>query len=175
MLHHLAMEQGDNLENRLVDRQRLLARRRLVDEGANLMDDAAGAIAVLNDTIERPPERLQIWRLGSQPAQSGLGIGDGDADGLVWLCLDPTGRTNPRKGVEKIAFSILIFRDKSGTINSARPKNFARSYMATITKRSLQARFCAATAARKPLYHGRPGGVRKIRQKMCITKCLMPG
>jgi hypothetical protein len=55
------------------------------------MDDAAGAIAVLNDTIKREPERLEIRRFGAQPAQRGLRIGDGCADGLVDLMGDGGG------------------------------------------------------------------------------------
>src|ERR1700722_7511854 len=77
------MEQGDDLENCLVDRQRFLARRRLLDEATDSADNLARPTAILDDATKRLSRLLQICRTGNYPAQSGRGTDDPPRDRLV--------------------------------------------------------------------------------------------
>ena len=82
------MGQGDDLEDRVLDRHAVLLRRRFLDQRTNPADDLARSIAVVHDTAKRPPGLLQIGPLYAQPAQSGIGVGDRGGDRLVHLMGD---------------------------------------------------------------------------------------
>ena len=85
VLRRLATGQRNDLEDRVVDRHALPPCRRLLDEGTDPADDVARSLAVLQDTTERLPDLLEIRRLGAQPAQSRIGVGDRRRDRLVDL------------------------------------------------------------------------------------------
>ena len=57
--------------------------RRLFDESANPADDGACPVAVPDNAVERLPDLIQIRRVGAQPAQRRLGVGDRSGDRLV--------------------------------------------------------------------------------------------
>ena len=57
--HHFATGQGNDLEDRFVDLQAILPWRRLLDEGADPVDDLAGSIAALDSATERLPDLLE--------------------------------------------------------------------------------------------------------------------
>src|SRR5690242_16891866 len=82
VLRDFATGQYDDLKYSFVDLQAILPWGCLLDKGTDPADDLGGSIAFLDDTIERLPDLLQIWRLGAQPAQGGMGIGDCRRDRL---------------------------------------------------------------------------------------------
>src|SRR4029077_10095235 len=66
-------------------------RRRLLDKGADPVDDVARSFAVLNDLAERLPRLLQIGRAATQPAQSGPGV-DGRCGDWLFHFMGDRGR-----------------------------------------------------------------------------------
>ena len=88
MLEHFASGQRDHFEDGFVEVKPILPRRHLVDEGPDAADDVAGALAVLDDTAEGGANLVEIGRLGAQPAQGGLRVGNRRGDRLVDLMGD---------------------------------------------------------------------------------------
>src|SRR3546814_4827734 len=67
---------SDLLNDRFVELQGILPRGLLLDESTDAADDLGRTPSVLDGTTKRLPDLVQIWRLGTQPAQGRLGIGD---------------------------------------------------------------------------------------------------
>src|SRR3546814_8146499 len=76
VVHHFATGQGKDLNDRFVELQGILPRGLLLDESTDAADDLGRTPSVLDGTTKRLPDLVQIWRLGTQPAQGRLGIGD---------------------------------------------------------------------------------------------------
>src|SRR5262249_48904945 len=64
VLHQLATGQGNDFQDDFVDLDVTLPWTLLLpDEGTELADDVAGALAVLDNTVERLAGLVHIWRL----------------------------------------------------------------------------------------------------------------
>src|ERR1700730_18103178 len=61
----------------------LFPRWHFLDERANAGDDFAGSLSVLDNSLEGLTRLLYIRRMGSEPAQSSICIGDYSRDRLV--------------------------------------------------------------------------------------------
>src|SRR5260221_14575994 len=99
VLHHFAMGQGNDLEDRFVDLQAILPRGHLLDEGVYPADNVAGSTAVLDDLIEGVLNFLQIRRSAAKPAQSRIGVGDHSGDWLVDFMRNRGRKLPDRKSV----------------------------------------------------------------------------
>src|SRR6201999_1533744 len=78
-----AMGKGHDFEDRVVDCDGVLSRRRPLDERTDTPDDLARATAIPYDKSERLAHLVNIWRLQAQPTLGGFGVGDRRRDRLV--------------------------------------------------------------------------------------------
>ena len=69
VFHHFATGQGNDFEDDFVDLDVIFPWKLLLNEGTDAADDLAAALAVLDNTVERLPDLVQIRRLAVQPAQ----------------------------------------------------------------------------------------------------------
>src|SRR3546814_17011984 len=80
VFHHFATGKGNDLNDRFVELQGILPRGLLLDESTDAADDLGSTPSVLDGTTKRLPDLVQIWRLGTPPAQGRLGLGDSRPD-----------------------------------------------------------------------------------------------
>src|SRR4029453_18950637 len=67
------------------------------------------SVSFVNDTTERPPDLLQIWRLGAQQAQGRVGVRDCRRDGLHHLMGDRGGELpHGRHAIDVCEFSLRL-------------------------------------------------------------------
>ena len=88
VLHCFATDELKYLADRLVDVHPFLAWWRLLDQFADPADHVPRSITVVDDTEEPLPDLLHVRRLGIQPPQRSLGVGDRRGDRLVDLMGD---------------------------------------------------------------------------------------
>ena len=122
LLDQFPAGQCNDLANCFVDVQLITPCGRLFDEGTDPVDDVGSSIAFVHDAIKRLPDLLQIWRLGVQPAQTRIAIGDRRRDRLHDL-MGNRGRELPhcRDAVDVCEFQLRLLECFRGTYQFSRP------------------------------------------------------
>src|SRR5258705_2678130 len=84
-LEHVAAYQSDYLLNGLVNIQRRLFRRSLVQEIANPLNHFARAHAIADHTCNNFAQLIKIWRLARKKAHTHMAVGDYRTEWLIDL------------------------------------------------------------------------------------------
>ncbi len=82
----MTARQGDHLEDGVVHIDPVLARRRLLGQGANPGDDFAGSVTVGDDELGALPRLLQV--LSREPVHARRGVVDHGGERLVDFMTD---------------------------------------------------------------------------------------